>query len=108
MPFDEMRHEVLCLIEICTASLLKKEKLYLSYKGQSAAQKLNREFIWNEMQKRRTFQAAPDFRQAAIEDYEGDALDAVLAALCVQGALEHGSLTKAADATERCEGRVYF
>ena len=108
LPFDEMHENALCLIEICPASLLKREKLYLSYKGQSAAQKANREFIWDEMQKRCAFQALPAFKEAAITDFEGDALDAVLAALCTHNALKAGDLEKAPDEMARSEGHVYF
>ena len=46
LPMQEAALDVPWLLEICPASLLKKEKLYLSYKGKSGAQRANREIIW--------------------------------------------------------------
>lgn len=108
LPFNAMHEGALCLLEICPASLLKKENLYLSYKGQSAAQQANRELIWDEMQKRSSFQAPSAFREVATNDYEGDALDAVLAAICTHRALQTGALQACYSEIEKREGCVYF
>jgi hypothetical protein len=108
LPFDAVREGALCLLEICPASLLKRENLYLSYKGQSAAQKATRALIWDEMQKRSGFQAPSAFREAATTDYEGDSLDAVLAALCTHRALQTGALQARYNEIEKREGHVYF
>lgn len=108
LPFDAVNKGALCLLEICPASLLKRENLYLSYKGQSAAQKANRALIWDEMQKRSSFQAPSAFRETATDDYEGDALDAALAALCTHRALQSGALQARYSEIEKREGRVYF
>ena len=60
------------------------------------------------MKARTGFEAAPEWEQKAIDDSEGDALDAVLAAIGAQRALQNPALLKARDNLERCEGRVYF
>lgn len=96
------------LLEICPASLLKREKLYLSYKGKSAAQWANRELIWNTLRERGPFAASAEIEKVALSDSEGDALDAVLAAVCVQRALRTPQNLRARDEVERREGRVYF
>lgn len=107
LPFDAPADSTRQLIEICPASLLKKEKFYLSYKGKSASQKENRGIIWDEMQRRTDFEAEDAFRKVAIADFEGDALDAVLSALCVVNSLSDLKI-KPRDEIEHREGRVYF
>lgn len=107
LPQMETQKGAQTLIEICPASLLKREKLYFSYKGKSEAQKQNRARIWDEMRSRIGFNAPSDVRFLAWEDAQGDALDAVLAAICAFNAYKSGDF-RARDATEKLEGRVYF
>ncbi len=108
LPMQEAAHGAMWLLEICPASLLKREKLYLSYKGKSAAQRTNRELIWNAMRERAPFAASVEIENLALNDCEGDALDAVLAAVCVQRALQTPEKLRARDEVEGREGRVYF
>ena len=95
------------LLEICPASLLKKHKLYFSYKGKSDAQRANRERILNESQARFALEMPGKIRQSALDDTEGDALDAILSAVCVQGALQKNEWTPRSE-SEKLEGKVYY
>lgn len=108
LPFDKAAEGQNWLLEICPASWLKKEKLYLSYKGKSAAQRANRETIWEATKERVPCFAPPELEARALEDTEGDALDALLAAVGTLEALRHPESLIARDETEHFEGRVYF
>jgi hypothetical protein len=108
LPFDEPDPHHTWLLEICPASLLKREKLYLSYKGKSAAQRLNRETIAQEMGSRTLFSWDERLKEKALGDPEGDALDAVLSAICVFNALQKADELKAHSETDLFEGKVYF
>ena len=107
LPFDEPTSGAAWLLEICPASLLKREKLYFSYKGKSAAQRENRERILGECQTRFKLKISDAMQQIAFADSEGDALDAILSAVCVLNALSENNFAPQ-DATEKLEGRVYF
>lgn len=114
-PFDalplneaEAESENLRLLEICPASLLKKQKLYFSYKGRSTPQRENRETIWQQTQERTRVKMSAELSQRVFEDTEGDALDAVLAAVCVFRALQNPENLRARNNREKFEGRVYF
>lgn len=108
LPFDAPISQKIWLLEICPASLLKAEKLYLSYKGKSDLQRRNREIIAREMAARTPFEWNLEMEKRAIDDTEGDALDAILAAICTFNALQKpGSLTARSE-LESKEGRVYF
>ena len=106
-PFDAPCDDAIWLLEICPASLLKKHQLYFSYKGKSEAQRLNRARILSECQTRFTLEFADQMRQVALDDSEGDALDAMLSAICVARALEKNEWAPR-DEKEKLEGRVYF
>ncbi len=106
LPFDTPENQKLWLLEICPASLLKREKLYLSYKGKSYSQHQNRAIIAREMASRVPFEWSAATEKRALEDSEGDALDAVLAAICTFNALKKANFE--ASETEKLEGKVYF
>ncbi len=108
LPFDAPENGAIWLLEICPASLLKREKLYLSYKGKSALQRGNREFIAREMANRIPFSLSESMQNRALDDTEGDALDAILAAICTFKALRKPETLAAQSEIERQEGRVYF
>jgi len=108
LPFDPPDPQKTWLLEICPASLLKREKLYLSYKGKSDSQRQNRQTIAREMAARTPFEWSAKIENRAIEDPEGDALDAVLAAICTFNALRKPETLAARDELEKMEGRVYF
>jgi hypothetical protein len=103
VPFEEAS-EGLTLLEICPASLLKREKLYLSYKGKSETQLLNREAILSGISEKYCVEISDDIRLKAVENSEGDALDAILAAICVFKTKDFS----AQSALDTLEGRVYF
>ena len=107
LPFDKPTLDATWLLEICPASLLKREKLYFSYKGKSDAQRENRERILTECQTRFGLQIPDAMRQIALADSEGDALDAILSAVCVANAIKKNDFAPR-DAVEQVEGRVYF
>ncbi len=107
LPFDSPREDTTWLLEICPASLLKKHQLYFSYKGKSDAQRDNRERILSECQARFDLQIPDVMKQSALDDTEGDALDAILSALCAKRALEKNEWTPQSE-TERLEGKVYY
>lgn len=108
LPMMEPRASALTLVEICPASLLKKENLYLSYKGKSATQRTNRETILAACEARFGLQIGEEDAQRALGDTEGDALDAILGAVSVQRALLTRQIGAAQTKTEAREGRVYF
>ena len=108
LPMMDASKEALWLIEICPASTLKKEKLYLSYKGKSDLQRLNRETILREIKARFGVRTDQKMDERIIGDTEGDALDAVLAALGTLRGIENGDALKPCDAIDSLEGRVYF
>ena len=107
LPFESLRANATWLLEICPASLLKKHQLYFSYKGKSEAQRDNRARILSQIKARFGVATAPDMDEIALADTEGDALDAILSALCVARALERNQWKPRSNA-EALEGRVYF
>ncbi len=108
LPFDAPEDGAIWLLEICPASLLKREKLYLSYKGKSDSQRGNREIILREMAARTPFSLGEAMENRALEDSEGDALDAILAAVCTWKAIQEPESLRAQNELELKEGRVYF
>lgn len=107
LPFEQARENQTWLLEICPASLLKKHRLYFSYKGKSEAQRENRARILGECSERFALKIAQEMQKTAIADSEGDALDAILSALCVARALAKDNFAPQ-DEIEKLEGRVYF
>lgn len=108
LPMMEAQPNALWLVEICPASTLKKEKLYLSYKGKSDLQRANRETILREIKSRFGVETDAAMEKRMVDDTEGDALDAVLAALGTLRGLQQRDDLKARDAIDSLEGRVYF
>ena len=94
------------IFEICPASLLKREKLYLPYKGRSERHRAARARILRKMEKLVPLSfLAQALRSALILDPGGDALDSVLAACGVFRALRQpGAGT---DSAYALEGYVY-
>jgi len=108
LPMMNTAPDALWLLEICPASTLKLEKLYLSYKGKSDVQRENRATILREIQTRFGVRTDEAMDARMIADTEGDALDAVLAALGTSRGLRNLESLKARDALDEVEGRVYF
>ena len=108
LPMMSADTHALWLIEICPASTLKKERLYLSYKGKSEAQRANREIILREIKARFGVETSDAMDERMLNDTEGDALDAVLAALGTARALRNLESLLPRNEVEQREGRVYF
>jgi hypothetical protein len=108
LPFDMPGEGHTQLLEVCPASLLKQERLYLSYKGKSATQRQNRATIANELARRTPFSWSDELKARSLDDSEGDALDAILSAVCVHNALKKPEELSARTEVERFEGKVYF
>lgn len=108
LPMMNARPDALWLLEICPASTLKKEHLYLSYKGKSDSQRDNRATITREIKARFGVQTDEAMNERMIADTEGDALDAVIAALGTARGVRNLELLKPQDEVDEVEGRVYF
>jgi hypothetical protein len=108
LPFHDPEPGRTWLLEVCPASLLKREKLYLSYKGKSPQQVINREEILREMTSRTGALIPEAIAERAIANSEGDALDAILAALVTARVLRQPEGLQSRNELERSEGRVYF
>jgi hypothetical protein len=86
------------VLEVCPASLLKREDLYVPYKGRTAAHRANRQRIFKRVKGMEGVAAmASGVREAALEDPGGDALDGVLAALATFRSLREPARLMAAD-----------
>lgn len=93
------------LIEICPASTLKRLSLYTAYKGRARDYEQARRFLLADLADHGLI--VPDaLAETAVANADGDALDALIAALAAGHALP--ALTEYNDAQTRLEGRVYF
>lgn len=93
------------IAEICPASFLKKEDLYAPYKGRGEPLRKARSSILLELSKRELLRPlSRAMRRTVIDDIGGDALDAILSALCA--ARIEGPAPR--NATDTIEARVYF
>lgn len=107
LPMQRPREGRPWLIETCPASLLKREGVYPSYKGNSTSHRDRRRHILATLRRRgRLGPLDEGLRRLAIDNAGGDALDSILAALAAHRALP--TLAGPRDAAEAREGRVYF
>jgi hypothetical protein len=97
------------ILEICPASLLKRQKLYLPYKGGSEGHRAARARILREIQTATPVSlASRSFRSMILEDRDGDALDSVIAACGTFRALRHPpGLAPELNGAYAVEGYVY-
>lgn len=95
------------LIEVCPASTLKREGLYLPYKGKSPKQQAAREHILDALVANHSIQVAQPIRTVAIEDAAGDALDSLIAASAAFRALPALASDPSPSVTSAFEGHVY-
>ncbi len=79
LPMQEPVSNKPWLIEVCPASTLKKEELYMPYKGRSLRESEARKYILEEMLDR-GISIPSHIRDTALENTDGDALDSVIAA----------------------------
>jgi hypothetical protein len=107
VPLQEPHAKKPILVEICPASLLKSIRLYPSYKGRSKDHRKERRSIVAGILERNLIAPLPaPIAATLVDDTGGDALDAVLAAVCAANASRHDP--SPIDALEAIEGRVYF
>lgn len=82
LPFQLIRAGVPLLMEICPASTLKKEGLYIPYKGKGTKERTAREHILANL-KKKALNLPEYIWDKALEDTDGDALDSIIAAYSV-------------------------
>ena len=105
IPIQKPKVDLPVIAEICPASFLKRENLYVRYKGRGPEMRKGRAKILSKMTKRKLFMPIDDkLQQTMVEDIGGDALDAALAAVCAAGIED----TSPRSPTDRLECRVYF
>jgi hypothetical protein len=108
LPFHPVFAGISSVIEICPASTLKQDQLYLSYKGNGEDHWHSRFKILSALEARGVSIASSDLHRRLLQDTEGDALDAVIAAYSTWQALRDGSLERPSEENDLLEGRVYF
>ncbi|WP_394698173.1 hypothetical protein [uncultured Methanolobus sp.] len=79
LPMQRPHEDKPWLMEICPASTLKSEGLYISYKGRSEKEKRTREYILDEML-HKGISIPEALRETIIKNKDGDALDSLIAA----------------------------
>jgi len=93
------------IAEICPASFLKRDGLYFPYKGRGPKLEYARSKILTELARRKHLSPIRGrLRKTIVEDIGGDALDAVLSAICAAGVEDIKPRSRA----DRLECRVYF
>lgn len=103
LPFHDPASGLPGLIEVCPASLLKARGWYIPYKGPD--RRPARAWLLDRLIENDIVIPTP-FRDAMLDDPEGDALDSVIAAVCTARAIEQ--IAQPVDALSRLEGRVYY
>ena len=105
IPMQKPKRGLPIIAEICPASLLKKEDLYLPYKRPNPDHAEAKIQILRELTRRKLLSPVPEkLRDKIIRDPGGDALDAILAAIAAAGIDD----AEPRDDAERIEARVYF
>ncbi|MDY0387005.1 MAG: hypothetical protein RBT65_07735 [Methanolobus sp.] len=79
VPMQEAQEDKPWLIEICPASTLKSEDLYIGYKGRAEKKRQNRKYILDEML-HKGITVPEKLREKIINNKDGDALDSFIAA----------------------------
>ncbi|WP_292468611.1 hypothetical protein [Methanolobus sp.] len=79
LPIQEPQEDKPWLMEICPASTLKSEDLYITYKGKSEKEKNTREYILDEML-HKGITVTDEIRKKIIDNKDGDGLDSFIAA----------------------------
>ena len=88
VPMQKPEESKPVIVEVCPASLLKEEDLYLPYKGSTKNKERQRNYILDEFEKRSYLTDLPEpIRLSVLKDTEGDALDSILACIVTFRAL---------------------
>ncbi|TVM03399.1 MAG: hypothetical protein CV087_05490 [Candidatus Brocadia sp. WS118] len=96
------------LLEVCPASTLKQEQLYVPYKGRTRAHYTARKRILKWIEGPCDISLPRAIRLTALGDSDGDALDSVVAAFATFRALRDQAVTAVFDKkTYQLEGYVY-
>ena len=105
VPIQTPKYGLPIIAEVCPASLLKSEDLYVRYKGRGLELRKARSMILSKMTQRELLLPITGaIRKSMVEDIGGDALDAALAAVCASGIVDISPRS----AADRLECRVYF
>jgi len=97
------------LMEICPASTLKHEGISMPYKGRGGERYAARARILKKIEGRAPLSIPTALRRLILDDYQGDALDSVLAAYAVFRTLRDSvSLATASHSPYELEGYVYI
>lgn len=86
LPMQEPASDKPWLIEVCPASTLKKEGLYIPYKGRSSRESEARKYILEGMLDW-GITLSSSIREAALKNTDGDALDSIIAAFATSKAV---------------------
>jgi len=82
LPMQRRRADRAWVLEICPASTLKQEWLYMPYKGRADEHRAARGHILERLEAMSALSISmPAVREAVLDDRGGDALDSVIAAL---------------------------
>ncbi|RMG62367.1 MAG: DUF429 domain-containing protein [Calditrichaeota bacterium] len=109
LPFHPPDPNKPWLLEVCPASYLKQKGLYQPYKGRRSALADRRAQLLHQLFRQEgLLLPAPDLAEKIARQPGGDALDAVLAALCVYRALQADSLQPPLKGAAALEGWIYF
>jgi hypothetical protein len=109
IPMQTPRPDSPVVAEICPASTLKREGLYGSYKGRGPELRQVRRQIVEQFVDRRALRwPRKSFLSRLIDDTEGDALDAVIAAIGAARVAADPEVMRPRDALDLIEARVYF
>lgn len=105
IPMQRPRKDAPLVAEICPASTLKAEGLYVPYKGRGEDLRVAREGILRSITRRGLLSPLRGkLRTAVLENTGGDALDAVLSAIAAARIED----PKPRNGLDRIECRVYF
>lgn len=108
LPMQEPVSNKPWLIEVCPASTLKKEGLYIPYKGISSRESEARKYILEEMLDR-GISISSHVKNAALGNTDGDALDSVIAAFASSKAVTRlDTLRESLPQIYLAEGYTFF
>ena len=108
LPMQPPRPDVPWLVEICPASTLKKQHLYISYKGKGRERQAARQRILSEMLRDGSLRLKGGaISEAVVSDKEGDALDSLIAAAATFRAMQDIQSGVAIKVKNMVEGWVY-
>lgn len=93
LPMQEASCDKPCLIEVCPASRLKKEGLYIPYKGRSSRESEARKYILEEMLDR-GIRISSQVCNSVLENTDGDALDSLIAAFATSKAVSQADVLR--------------